>query len=98
MVFLVAERTGRATGGGLLAAVVYAALYYSFGYWNTAQTDGWLNLPAALAVLAFVDARERERPGSDLLCGAAIGVAVLFKYPLGILLPLLGILTLVRAR
>ncbi len=87
----VARRLYLRPGSGVLAAFVYAASYYCFDYWDTAQTDGWLTLPVALAVLAFLVARERDAPWADVACGALLGIAALLKYPIAILLPLLAL-------
>lgn len=84
--------------GGPLAAVLYALWYYAFDFWNTAQTDGWQTLPAALAVLAYLHACEAGRSWAYLASGIGIGTAVLFKYPIGILAPLLMLLTLWQER
>jgi len=85
----IAARIGLNRRAALLAPVVYAIAHYAHDFWNTAQTDGFLNLPAALAVLAFLRAHQRGERWAYAASGAAIGVAVLFKYPIGILLPLL---------
>lgn len=85
----IADRVGLNRRLALLAPVLYAIAYYAHDFWNTAQTDGFLNLPAALAVLAFLRAQQRGERWAYAASGAAIGLAVLFKYPIGILLPLL---------
>lgn len=77
---------------GLAAAVIYAVLYYSASFWCTAQTDGFIGLPTALAMIAFLKARDRDRNRDHFACGLLIGVAVLFKYPIGILFPFLAVL------
>ncbi|MHB1317775.1 MAG: ArnT family glycosyltransferase [Anaerolineae bacterium] len=89
VILLIGQRVTQRWYGGPLAAVLYAVWYYGFDFWNTAQTDGWQTLPVALGVLAYLRARETDRPWAYLACGAGIGVGVLFKYPIGILAPLL---------
>lgn len=79
---------------GLLGAIFYAISYYGRDFWNIAQTDGFLSLPVALGVLAFLVARDRQANWWFFLCGFALGIATLFKYPIGIMLPLLALLTL----
>lgn len=96
-ILLIANKVLQRRGVGVLAAFVYGVWYYSGSYWATAQTDGFLTLPAALSVLAFQVARERERGWAYVACGAALGVAVLFKYPIGALLPLLALLVIRRS-
>ena len=79
---------------GLLSALFYAISYYGRDFWNTAQTDGFLILPLALGVLAFLIARERQSIWLFFVCGFAIGIATMLKYTIGIMLPLLGGLVL----
>lgn len=86
-------------GMGWLAAALYAVFYFATDFWHSAQTDGFINLPAAAAVYCFGRGwREWEtrRGGarvSWLGVGLGLGAAVLLKYPIGILLPfLLGLL------
>lgn len=71
---------------GLVAAFLYITGYYSFGYWNTAQTDGFLTLLILLSLLAYIHYKKRGRMWLIVSCGLAIGTAMLFKYPIGILL------------
>ena len=75
-----------------LAACLYALLHFSSSYWDTAQTDGFQSLPVALAMLAFVSDRRRERRWAPFVCGLGVGLAVLFKYPIGSILPPLVLL------
>jgi len=87
VILLIARRiSGRRWVGGL-AAALYGIWYYSVDFWSIAQTDGFLTLPAALAVLCFLIGRERSTRVAFLACGVAVGAAVLFKYPIGLLLP-----------
>lgn len=84
-------------GAPLLAAILYAIGYYSVDFWHSAQTDGFVNFPAALAVLCFLLALRRLEQGTTignrpliLLClgaGMMTSIAVLLKYPIGLLLP-----------
>jgi len=80
----------------LWAGALWPFLYYQVDYWNIAQTDGWLNLPCTLSLLAVLvggDLLARSRPaalGLWLLAGVLAGGAVTFKYTAGALgLPLL---------
>lgn len=54
-----------------------------------------LNLPSALAFLAFARAEDTRRLSDDALAGLMIGVASLFKHQGGILLPALGLAILI---
>lgn len=73
----------------VLAASALLAWHYAFGDWATAQTDGFANLPLSLAMWAALSWRNAAAPW---LSGMAIGVAVLFKFPTGALLPLVGLI------
>lgn len=94
----IADRLLLGRRAALLAPVLYSLAYYSNNFWNTAQTDGFLNLPAALAVLAYLRAQDKGERWAYAASGAAIGVAVLFKYPIGILLPLLWVCAVLSHR
>ena len=71
---------------GLVAAFLYITGYYSLDYWNTAQTDGFLTLLILLSLLAYIHYKKRGRMWLIVSSGLAIGTAMLFKYPIGILL------------
>lgn len=92
LILLIAEQSCQRRGIGVLAGAIYGLAYYAGTYWSTAQTDGFLNLPVALGVLAFLEARKRGQAWAYLISGAALGVAALFKYPIAILLPFLVLL------
>ncbi|MEN6479327.1 MAG: glycosyltransferase family 39 protein [Anaerolineales bacterium] len=94
----IADRLGLGRRAALLAPVLYSVAYYSNNFWNTAQTDGFLNLPTALAVLAYLHAQDKGEQWAYAASGAAIAVAVLFKYPIGILLPLLWVCAVLSHR
>ncbi|MEE8275547.1 MAG: glycosyltransferase family 39 protein, partial [Alphaproteobacteria bacterium] len=52
LLYRVAAIALRHDGLALVAALAYLLMYYAFGFWDTAITDGWTNLPA-LAGIAF---------------------------------------------
>ena len=80
-------------GWGLLSAVLYATTYYHTDFWHSAQTDGFINFPIALAVLLVMVGSGRWTVGSGRWMGAGVlvGVAVLLKYPIGLMLPVLWV-------
>lgn len=78
------------------AGLVWPLLYWQVDYWNVAQTDGWLNLPSALAVLLVLWGGDRlshrfwTAMGLWVVAGICAGLAVTFKYTAASLgLPLL---------
>jgi len=71
---------------GLVAAFLYITGYYSLDYWNTAQTDGFLTLLILLSLLAYIHYNKHGGMWLIVSSGFAIGTAMLFKYPIGILL------------
>lgn len=97
VIALVAQRLVGRNDVALWAGVAGSLLYWPIDYWNIAQTDGWLNLPCAgalLAVLVAGDALDRGWRGAALgawlLAGVLAAVAVLFKYTAAtVALPLL---------
>jgi hypothetical protein len=86
---------------GAAAGFLYSIFYYRFGYWHTSQTDGWLNLPVAGALVFFVIAYERRdrSPSLPLLAsGLCCGLALLLKYTICVLPVLLALMLLLRYR
>lgn len=84
---------------GVFAGIAYVAFYMGFDYWTTCQTDGWMNLPAILGLLAATLAVREEQPGRSagllLLSGIGIGITAFFKYTgLAILAPVAVLLFL----
>jgi len=95
-VYAFASRAFRSRWVGAAAGCLYPLFYFPLGYWYTAQTDGWLNLPVAGALVFFVLAHDREVRRARLLwlgSGLCCGLAILLKYTVGAL-PLLLMLTL----
>jgi hypothetical protein len=93
---LFVRRAFRSDWTAVIAGCLYPLFYFLLGYWTTAQTDGWLNLPAAGAFVFFLTAQEREtRRARQLMLatGLCCGLAVLFKYTIGSL-PLVLLLVL----
>lgn len=88
----------RWSGGNGLAApaagLLYSFLYTNFDFWNTCQTDGWFNLPLALAILLTTRVWTREsKDGVLVVAGALLGLAMMFKYTAAAMaLPIAGIL------
>jgi 4-amino-4-deoxy-L-arabinose transferase-like glycosyltransferase len=73
---------------GPIAGVLYLFGYYSWSYWDTAQSDNFLSLPLGLSVLLILKARRSKAPILlYALAGLSIAIATLFKYPVGIFLP-----------
>lgn len=72
---------------GIWAACLVPWLYFQVDYWNIAQTDGWLVLPATLALLVVLEGRSWRAWSA---AGALAGLAILFKYTAALFgLPLL---------
>lgn len=94
--FLVALITHRATRLPTVAAVaglLYAAQYTQQGWWETAQTDGWMSLPMGLALVCVL----RRELWWSALAGVLLVVAALFKYPALAVLPFVLGLSLLEA-
>lgn len=75
------------------AGVSYSYLYYLYGFWDTAQVDGFLNLPVVAAFLIALPAvTSPDAPGRLrwFWVGMLLGIAFIFKYPIAVLLPCLG--------
>ncbi|WP_375689881.1 ArnT family glycosyltransferase [Pseudooceanicola sp. LIPI14-2-Ac024] len=79
-----ALRLGRAFG--VAAAFGWAVLYYSYGFWAHAQTDGWAGMLVVPALLLM--ALGWARAGTARLAlmagaGAVMGLAFALKYTIG---------------
>lgn len=91
----IARQLYREKGVGVLAAALYIIFYFATDFWHSAQTDGFINLPIALAVWLFLyataETRWGQRPQSIalFLSGLCVGLAVLLKYPIGVMMPFL---------
>lgn len=80
------SRTG--TFAAVLGGILYAHYHYSLNYWHTAQTDGWMNLPLAVAfrlALSFLPSERPAIPSRSVmsfwtLIGLLCVIALLFKY------------------
>ena len=85
---------------GPAAGLLYAFLYTNFDFWNTCQTDGWFNLPMALAILLTTRVWTGESANRMLLvAGALVGLAMDFKYTAAAMtLPIAGVLGLAALR
>ncbi|MEO0078592.1 MAG: glycosyltransferase family 39 protein, partial [candidate division WOR-3 bacterium] len=84
---------------GALAGVLYPLIYYPLGFWYTAQTDGWLNLPLLAALLLVAqDASGVKRWPSWVIAGVLIGLATLLKYTAVALLPFVALVLLYGQR
>ena len=70
---------------GLIAAIAYLITYYSRHISDLANADGFLSLPLALGVIFLLRALDADRTLFWALAGASVGVAALFKLPMGIL-------------
>lgn len=91
-----ARRLGEDRLTSVLAGLLYTFLYAQQSYWTTSQTDGWMCLPAALAVYAGVRARGASTGGArvwSVAAGMALGLAIPMKYTAGAaVLPVLPLL------
>jgi 4-amino-4-deoxy-L-arabinose transferase-like glycosyltransferase len=78
----------------LLAGVLYGVFFYSVDFWHSAHTEGFLNLFVVLGVLCFLIGLRRSHAGWWLISGAMVALAVLAKYPIGLMLPFMGVVLL----
>lgn len=79
LIFLIGRRR-MGQRGALLAAGLYYLVYYAFGYWHTAQPEGFLTPVVLLAVWLYDKAGEGKRPSLFLfLSGFTVAMAPWFK-------------------
>jgi hypothetical protein len=85
---------------GLITGLLYSFIYYNIDFWNTAQVDGFLNLPLVVSIYLLARGlttgssspqlsarRGWASSGVWLSAGLLMGIALLFRYTLGLLLP-----------
>ena len=94
LLYVFVRRMFRRTGLALLVGLFFPFLYYIFGWWETAQVDGFLNLPAAgafaLAAVALNRPAEASASGTRLywfFAGLLVSLALFFKYTVILVLP-----------
>ena len=88
LVYAIARRISRREAPAVVAGILYIAGYWIHGFWNTAQSDGFIGLPLAAAVLIFLRMEEGKRGcAAPLVIGALVGVAFYLKYPAALMLP-----------
>ncbi|MEM9773976.1 MAG: glycosyltransferase family 39 protein [Chloroflexota bacterium] len=78
----------------VFAAVTFIILYYVKDFWHSTNTDGFLNLPIAIAIFTLLNGEKRSTSINSLFVGFWIGIAFLIKYPIGIMLAVCGTLYL----
>ena len=86
------------TREGLVAAAILAFSFLAVAYSRVAVTDAGALAGVALALYGCVRVAEEGRRRDALVAGAAIGLALSFKYTTGLLLVPLAIAALARAR
>lgn len=95
-----ARRSSGSRTWGVLAAMWWGYIYHSLDFWTVSQTDGWANLPLAVAFVLVTtwrdDETDRWRLVDHATAGVMLGVAFMFKYTLAIYAPFLLIVPLLR--
>ena len=86
------------TAEGLAAAAILSFAFLAVAYSRLGLTDVGVLLPVTLAVYGAVRVCEEGRRGYFLLTGAAIGLAVGFKYTAGVLVVPFLVAAALRAR
>lgn len=64
------------------AAILYALAYYQFGFWHSAQFEGWVVLPLVVALMATSRAASSDDWRPMVVAGVAIAFAAGLKYTL----------------
>jgi|GEM_PF-1540766 4-amino-4-deoxy-L-arabinose transferase-like glycosyltransferase len=101
LVFAFVQRAFRRPWLAAAAGMMYSFQYYLFDFWNTAQNDGFLNLPVAAAFFLVAVAQNPEPEDIShrseymwLLAGIMLGLALLFKQTIGLVVPGLAVFAL----
>ena len=87
VIFLITYRFSGSKLSSYASAFLYLLLYYHLDYWHTMQTEGFMNLPFALCILALTG---KDRKNTTLfLAGILFSVVFLFKFIVFPFIPLL---------
>jgi hypothetical protein len=86
------------TAEGLAAAAILCFAFLPVAYSRLALTDAGVLLPVSVAIYGIVKVRDGGRRRYFLLAGAAIGLAVGFKYTAGLLVVPFLVAAALRAR
>ncbi len=98
LIYGICRRISRREAPAVIAGIIYIASYWIHGFWNTAQADGFINLPIAAAVLLFIGMLDKKRTVPLCLAiGALVGIAFYFKYPVALMI-IAFIIILIRSR
>ncbi|MEM8859209.1 MAG: glycosyltransferase family 39 protein [Chloroflexota bacterium] len=98
LIYQIGRRLFETPQQAIFPALLFPIMYYARDFWDTANSDGFLNLPIALAFLWVIIGEKRDRSIYALFVGLIIGVAFLIKYPIGIMLAVIGTLYLMGWR
>ncbi|WP_298909589.1 glycosyltransferase family 39 protein [uncultured Aliiroseovarius sp.] len=83
----IGRQLGRHPIFGFATAIGFSVLYFSYGYWEHAQTDGWAGFLAVPALLLMLRGWRRKNDQTRFAmmvgAGAILGVAFCFKYTIG---------------
>jgi hypothetical protein len=86
------------TAEGVAAAAILSFAFLPVAYSRLALTDAGVLLPVSVAIYGIVKVREDGRRRYFLLAGAAIGLAVGFKYTAGVIVVPFLVAAALRAR
>ena len=95
LLFLIVHVATGTRVAALFSGAAFAWQIHRESFWNSAQTDGWVNLPFGVTIAALVVA-----PATltwAVVAGIAMGVACCFKYTVGALLPIAMLLPFIRS-
>jgi hypothetical protein len=103
LLFAFARRVFRRLWLASAIAMMYSFLYFLGDFWNTAQVDGFLNLPVATAFCAAAFAADGHSGVVRgrlwwFLSGLMVAVALFFKPTVGLMLPAIALLALFGRR
>lgn len=82
----------------IIPALLFVLMYYARDFWDTANSDGFLNLPVTAAFMLVLIGEQRNRPMLPWFVGLLMGIAFLIKYPIGIMLAVISTIFLMGWR
>jgi len=95
IIFLICLKLTRSKIISLISSCLYVFLYYRFDYWQSAQSDGFLNLTFSLAVFYLLKSFDAKQIKNSIIAGIFFGLALVSKYTVILFFPLLLVASLI---
>ena len=83
MLYFFVKKILKDSFAALIAPPIYSFLYFSLGFWHTAQPESYMGLWIIMGLYLYFESKSFWH---YFLSGLSVGIIFLLKYPMGILL------------